>query len=321
MLKKLFHFFLVIQLSAFSQTNLVPNPSFEVYSVCPNTTNNISDCASWLNFSNSTPDYFNSCSSSGLNVPNSQFGFQFAHSGVGMAGLITWVNPASQSNYREIIGATLSSPLVIGQKYFISCYVNYSGYINSNWRRVASNKIGMKLSTVPYSSVSLAPVNNFSHLFTTVILKDTTSWVKLSGSFVCDSTYQYVIIGNFFDDSNTDTSSYPGPAFGGMASYYYIDDVCVTTDSTYNENWATEIQTIENKSNLAIFPNPITNYLNITYNTNESYILKIIDTYGIVIYDEPLRGSRVDLNWLPSGIYYLRIESKYKNENRKIIKK
>jgi len=45
------------------QINLVPNPSFESYTACPNNAATISFATGWLNFGQ-TPDYFNSCANS-----------------------------------------------------------------------------------------------------------------------------------------------------------------------------------------------------------------------------------------------------------------
>jgi gliding motility-associated-like protein len=55
----------------------------------------------------------------------------------------------------------------------------------------------------------------------------------VSGFFIADSAYQYIAIGNFFDDSNTDTSSV-GSSSNVQIGYYFIDDVWVSEvkDST-----------------------------------------------------------------------------------------
>ncbi|MBK7964744.1 MAG: hypothetical protein IPK10_05280 [Bacteroidetes bacterium] len=101
-----------------------------------------------MNFGNS-PDYFNACNSTGLNVPNCSFGFQYAHSGNAMAGVATFLKAGTPSgpNYREFIGIALTQPLNIGIKYYISFYTNFS-YING----IATDKIGLQLSTVQFDS-------------------------------------------------------------------------------------------------------------------------------------------------------------------------
>ncbi|MBK7964032.1 MAG: hypothetical protein IPK10_01055 [Bacteroidetes bacterium] len=72
---------------ATAQLNLVPNPSFEDTVYCPFGTDQLDACANWLNFCNS-PDYFNACSNPAFGVPNSVFGYQYAHTGNAYAGAV-----------------------------------------------------------------------------------------------------------------------------------------------------------------------------------------------------------------------------------------
>jgi hypothetical protein len=199
--------------NAKSQINIVPNGNFENYTTCPSNSS-ITNCNGWLNFGFS-PDYYNGCAPVGINVPHAQMGYQYAHSGIGMAGLAGWYNPMTSPNSHEFIGTQLSSPLVIGQKYFMSFFINSSGYLY-NWRQLTCNKLGLRFSTVASNTLNPAPINNFAHLYTNTIYKDTVNWLKIYGSFVADSSYKYVCIGNFFTDANTDTFSYGGPQFSGM---------------------------------------------------------------------------------------------------------
>ena len=46
------------------QVNLVPNPSFEEYSLCPDKESQIERVDGWFSPSNGTPDYYNYCSTS-----------------------------------------------------------------------------------------------------------------------------------------------------------------------------------------------------------------------------------------------------------------
>src|SRR4051812_25046610 len=120
-------FFLIFFLPAvaMAQMNLVPNGDFEQMNQCPFGIGNIAQATGWLNFGNS-PEYFNACASGINNVPNSGFGYQISHNGVGMAGLITYQIPNAPTgpNYREYIGAQLNAPMQINQKYYLSFFIN-----------------------------------------------------------------------------------------------------------------------------------------------------------------------------------------------------
>lgn len=73
-----------------TQTNLVSNGSFENYSSCPTGFGSIALAVGWLNPSNSTPDYFNSCYTFAdhfADVPLNCLAYQDARTGDAYAGI------------------------------------------------------------------------------------------------------------------------------------------------------------------------------------------------------------------------------------------
>ncbi len=200
--------------------NLVPNPSFEDTVACPDWISQVERAAGWSQF-RPTADYFNSCSNSVYTVPYS-LGYQCASTGNAYCGI--WCYNSTLSNLREYIGRQLSTPLIIGQKYYITIRFNLS-----NGANCAVNKQGVLFSTVEYNNSNWAPITNFAHIYSTTIISDTLNWTNISGSFIADSAYQYIIIGSFFDDNNVDT--FKINSSNNCISYYYIDDVCISADS------------------------------------------------------------------------------------------
>lgn len=257
MKKALLLLFVSLSLLVTAQTNLVPNPSFEVYIQCPDNISGIGDdqisrASGWQTY-RETPDYYNTCGSIwNVSVPNNQTGFQYPHTGNAYSGLATYY---IIGEYREFIGAQLSSSLLIGQKYYLSFYVSLAGKQGAS---MASNNIGARFHNNPYNYVNAAPINNFAHLSCNSLITDTTNWSFITGSFIADSAYSYISLGNFFDDSNTDTLRIDDNPFTG---YYYIDDVCVSTDSIYAGNWtkANDLLILEKK--IILFPNPFTDMI------------------------------------------------------------
>jgi hypothetical protein len=297
----------ILSFSSQAQQNLVPNPSFEDTVYCPNATNQIDACQHWLNFGNS-PDYFNACDPTGLNVPNSSFGFQYAHSGNGMAGIAIYVKPSAPSgpNYREFVGIQLSSSLIIGQKYYYSFHTNYAGQFQVS---IACNKMGLNFSTVPFSELNHPPLTNTAHLFTDSILKDSLAWVRLSGSFIADSAYQYLGIGNYFDDSHTDTNN---TSVGPFQAYYYIDDVCVSSDSLFNEVWTSISENVSNSLSIKIFPNPTNNIVDI-FAIENIELIRIFNLQGIEMAGFDKINSmnfRISVNKLKQELYIVYIKTK-----------
>jgi hypothetical protein len=238
-----------------------------------------------------------------MGTPNAMWGYQVPHSGEAYSSVVTY---SANADYREIIGNTLASNLLIGEKYFFSFYVNFAFEPLS--AGLASNKIGLRFSTTPYSGINPAPINNFAHFYCDSILSDTLLWVKISGSFIADSAYAYLAIGNFFLDSLTDTL-HVGTALP-VYSMYYIDDVCVSTDSIYNELW-TGVENIGSASAFAnVFPNPFSNQLNISVSGNEQTTVSLYNTLGQQVLQQTfITATTISTEQLAGGIYFYELRN------------
>lgn len=207
-----------------AQVNLVPNPSFEDYSDCPQFYPDLEGkCNSWTSF-RGTPDYINNCST--VCGFSNNYGYQVARTGQAYAGLASF--QVTTLNGREHVGVELLSPLEIGTIYYVSFYVSCGyTYLGEN---IATNMIGAKFTTYKYGDPNMVtPLPNTCQLYTDNIISDTLNWVQVTGSITADSAYKYIIIGSFFDDSHIDTIHFPYQVVP-QSSYYYVDDVCVSTD-------------------------------------------------------------------------------------------
>lgn len=304
MKKKLLILFIFYCKFCFGQ-NLIPNGSFEQYNNCPIGLNNLSDCADWQNFGNS-PDYYNTCGSYCLVPPNTCFAYQNPHTGNAYSGIGVYTIPGIGVNYREFIGVNLLTPLVTGMKYYISFYVSNAGkYIYT----LASNKIGVKGSSIPYSNSNPPLLTNTANFYTDSIISDTLNWVQVKGSFIADSNYQYLIIGNFFDDLHTDTLG-----FGQInhAAYYLIDDVCLG-DSLTCFNY-TGVNELKNHTVFEVNPLLVTDYCNIKVNNSFIKTITIYSSIGknILIKNMNNNVSEYSINTasFASGLYMIIIETK-----------
>lgn len=293
-----------------AQVNLVPNPSFELYDTCPDVVvTNYFDgyVTSWKKYAGS-PEYFNSCAAQGLGrgVPCNAAGYQQPATGNAYAGLYTY--ESGNPDIREFIGIQLSFPLLIGTKYYVAFKTSLAIDTNHVFNYATSN-IGARFSSVPYSFDNPAPVDNWAQVFNTNVITDTSGWTTVQGSFIADSAYQYVTIGNFFTDSAT-TLVYMQDTLYDISAYYYIDDIYVSTDS-FNGIAPHQIDNILN-----IYPNPATDYFVI-----EMPDIPIGQSASFTIYD--VLGKTIDEKWgvfsegryllqrngMRSGVYLLKIEA------------
>jgi hypothetical protein len=238
--------------NANSQVNLVPNPSFEEYTNCPNNGYKTVYLSDWdLDFN--TSDFFHECSTINYSIPNNVYGNQCASTGNSYTGLIPYII-FLQADRREYIGGKLTDSLIIGTKYYVTfkvslatnsiCAVNNLGIKFIATDRVDSN------SFTPHMIIPPPYINNFSQVYYPTIITDSIYWTTVRGSFVADSSYINFLIGNFYTTTNTDSIVQPG--WPTCQSYYYLDDVCISTDSIYCENIKNQIINISADSTIIV---------------------------------------------------------------------
>jgi hypothetical protein len=298
------------------QVNLVPNPSFEERTGCPEGYPDLDGKLNdWMSF-RGTPDYFNNCSI--VAGYQNQSGFQEPHSGYAYTGIATYHK--NIPNARENLATQLLEDLTIGDKYFVSFFV--SAGFDSVSNNIASNKLGALFTTYSFSdpnSISILPNN--SQIYTDLIIDDTANWLRISGSFIADSNYKFLVIGNFFDDNSTDTLHFPNK-WGEFVSYNYIDDVCVSTDSAYAQNWTTLGFEEYLLKRVIIYPNPVSDVVFIqSDNIIES--IQIVDKTGQIVHEEENLSSNnvnLSLNFLSANLYFLKINTSNGTVFKKIIK-
>jgi len=289
----------------------VPNPSFEDTVACPDATAEVDRATGWSSFRQS-PDYFNTCadSASYASVPNNAAGYQQPHSGNAYCGFQTFFT----SDYKEILGCQLSSPLTIGMEYFVT-FKTVMAYGGAFGCHNASNKIGARFSTVPYNMFNPAPINNFAHVYTDSIVTDTLNWVTIQGSFIADSAYQYIALGNFFDDANTDT-------LGGGRAYYYVDDICVSTDSVTCNLLSENIKENIFNDTITLFPNPTSNLLNLSFQNFRDAEIIIYDRLGIPVFSTTVRNQNsltLNIASFSPGVYLVKLVSE--KDGRAVVRK
>jgi len=296
--------------------NLVPNPSFEEHTDCPDNENQVHYATGWDSHC-LTPDYFNVCSPNPhLSVPYNWYGsYQPAADGEAFCGFFAyWNGVGNWSNVRDHIGAQLLSPLVSGKEYHVSIKVSLA--YNGTSAVCATSHVGVKFSTVSHEvygdTVTSPLVNNHAHVYTTSVITDTVNWITVSGSFVADSAYEYVVIGNFFTDDQVDTLMVL-PAYPYCKAYYYVDDVCVSENPEIC-GLGTAVHEMSDRMEVTARPNPFVSFTEVYLKQpNAESEVALFDmagkrqavSYSIMRAGEGMR-IRIERGQLSAGIYLLR---------------
>ncbi len=121
------------------------------------------------------------------------------------------------------------------------------------------------------------------------------------------------------------------PGFSGFSKVKIVNDSIVYIggrDGIYKILYPLSVgvseQLNESSNSITIFPNPIINNLEISYKIplSELYQLSIFDLHGRELFKKDIKSSEIiiDLTFLKSGLYNLRIKNNYSIFNQKFVK-
>ncbi|MEP7170822.1 MAG: T9SS type A sorting domain-containing protein [Bacteroidota bacterium] len=287
--------------------NLVSNGDLEQYSGCPDNYSELDSAVSWINPTlNASPDYYNACSATNVNVPNAAPGYQQAFNGVAYAGCYLWL--AGNFNYRENIEAPLISPLIAGTCYHFEMYISLaeiSGYTTADIGVYFSDTLVTGIN----NSLPLPFVPQISNLTFNVF--DTAAWTLVSGNYIAAGGESYILIGNFKDDQNTGVTQFNSPGFDFV--YVYIDGVSLSS--------CTGIENHHFNETLKIYPSPAQDKLLIECGQLKLKQVKIYDMEGrIQVQQNNFDSHEFNIKFLKPGIYFIEINDGKYFLNEKFIK-
>lgn len=297
--------------------NLVPNPSFEDTIQCPQFYGDIDAACEYWSIFKGTPDYMHNCNPI---IAANLAGSKQPHTGNAYAGFLTY-GITTPNTLREHIGVELTSPLIIGETYFVSFFV--SMVYTPHQLNIATNNIGALFTTYSYYDLLTAfPNLNYSHINDSSIISETENWVKISGSFVADSAYTYMVIGNFYDDVYTDTLNLPFTV-AQQRAYYCVDDVCVSTDSLLCANFSVSVEENSLEHQFSFYPNPATDFVTVQNSFNAPFNITVFNVLGQELYSKQNITSnnlQLDVNSYNAGLFFIQINSQNKQINYKFLK-
>ena len=220
----LFIFLFLFQCPRGSAQNLIFNADFEYYTGCPDSNHpneGIELASPWSSITNGSVDYYNACSDI-LSVPWRGHDYQLALSGVGYAAL--WMYSPHFPNAREYLQAPLVAQLEVGKYYNVSLFIN-----PNNFSQIFVNNFGVHFSAQALTiqgSQYLLEAEMQIYNFGNPVISDTLNWTKISGIYLASGGESFITMGNFKDDTSTQTQYNPD-TLALPGSYYFIEDVSV----------------------------------------------------------------------------------------------
>jgi hypothetical protein len=194
-------------------------------------------------------------------------------------------------------------------------------YVNlSNKYRYAVDAIGVYLSDTAITGIpNFLPLPVTPQINSTIgFISDTLNWMLVSGDYIASGGENFLIIGNFKDDANTDSLFVNSSGIYDQ-SYIYIDQVSFTpcTPTSVNEAFTND--------RINIYSNPVNDVLVIGRSgLGDNGELIIYNTLGEKVFEKrfiPDMG-RLTINVVDfaPGIYFVQIKNNEGISTAKFIK-
>lgn len=307
------YFLIFVQLvirQLYGQTNLIPNPSFEEYIQCPNYVSQASMAKNWYNV-RASADYLHSCASatSLVWIPSSQWGYEYPF-GTGCNAYFGFLTGGPGVNYnQEWFGCKLTQKLSVGQKYFFSFKLSPGDSMS-----IISNNVGFLLTTKTNTFSNFPQPLNRSHFKTSNPISQKAGWTSIFGSLIADSAYNYFTMGNFYRDTLTTFISNPGGKFG--VAYYFVDNICFSTDSAFCYNYSFDCLTMnisdynQIANEIKIYPMPSSNTVHIYCDNYQIQEAQVFNAFGHIVLDRKFGGNDyyMDFTAVPTGYYVIKLK-------------
>jgi len=297
--------------------NLIPNPSLDSFSICPDNVWQIDRAVPWTQpLWQSASTVFNTCMFDGGPTQMDTTNLRKVHwRSSGLAFNIIW----AEDNWRTYIEVPLKNQLEAGQCYYGEFYV-----LPTNFSYKVIDAIGIYFSDtlvklLNYTVVGGDTLNWITPIYVTPqisnpmghILKDTANWEKVSGTFIATGTETAMIVGNFTlsDQINWEIlNNWPN-----YSSWYFFDDfvLCKCEDTIPPDT----IKPIEPQ--LEVYPNPANNNLFILFNGHshlQSIDLEIYNILGELVMNKQIVSSNapssINIASIASGCYIIVLKNR-----------
>ncbi|MFN8116514.1 MAG: T9SS type A sorting domain-containing protein [Bacteroidia bacterium] len=250
-------------------------------------------------------------------VPLNDFGTAYPKHGDAYGGIIVFYeHPIIET--KEYIYQNLSAPLIQDSVYCLSFFVSFS-----DRAKVSIKNMGAYFSSNAPTLVTNSYITAIPQVINTSgFIADTVNWVEIQGCFTAQGGEQYITIGNFNSNANTDTlhTQTTNPVITNTVnfSYYYIDSV-----SLWQNNFPTSINEIVKEKGFSLYPNPTLGKLKLlcqNLKDIEHCVVKITDVLGREVKQLKFEDE-IDITELEKGIYFLSLyKSKTLIGTKKIVR-
>ncbi len=122
--------------------------------------------------------------------------------------------------------------MIAGECYLVQLYVHPSNYPADLYESYATDDIEIYFSaeriTDSVSIFNLPVIPQFENTEGNFLYTEDDEWVLVNGFYTAMGGENWITVGNFNNESNTDILDFMDEVDGAAICYYFIDDVSVT---------------------------------------------------------------------------------------------
>jgi hypothetical protein len=279
--------------------NLVPNANFSDFKSCPSMAGELDSCRFWRNPTRGTPDYFHAChdtlagTTHTYGVPSNKYGYQesTSNSYIGID-----VYNFGSGNKREYAETDIPS-MIPGATYKVTMRISLADIC---YYATAAPSVFFYRNAVVHTTtdtvLAFVPQVKFGSDFIT----NMAGWTTVADTFVADSAYTHLVIGNFLNNASTAYTTVPSTMY---YSYYYIDSVAV--EKIADPSFITENEYAP--SGFTLSPNPSTGTFTVQLPQGGMALATINDVAGRTVSTHVISHNMPINTALPPGIYILHV--------------
>ena len=180
------------------ESSLIPNPSFEEMTCCPNANEMLHCAVNWIQASAATSDYVHACEGYlGNNSIPAVAPLPFPD-GEGAVGFRDGQQFAGW-DYKEYVGACLTEAMEVGVTYRLDFFVGFQNNISGSMEFDMAFFGSTNCNNLPFGGNNFnigCPVNagNYTQL-TQQTVSGNNAWVNVVVEFVADQPYEVIVLG------------------------------------------------------------------------------------------------------------------------------
>lgn len=230
MKNKLLIAFSLIATAGLAQTNLVPNPTFEILGKKVKFLNSIKEATPWVSPTLAVADLYNPKSKNiFISIPKNDYGEEKPMEGASYVGIYAY--SYKNKDPRTYLQVKLTEKMKAGEEYCVKYHVSLA-----DLSKYATNHLAAALTekavTANNSDILKFDDENVIESTRLKIYDQQFYWTPICGVYKAKGGEEYLTLGNFTDDDKLKTLKVKRPRGFNKpqkyTAYYYVDNVSVT---------------------------------------------------------------------------------------------